>query len=150
METLIEGAYVQAIIGGMMIGASVSFMMLYFGRIAGISGIVAGAVFGRSMCMSFPISFDRGWRLLFLIGMLVGAAVAYKYTGMEKPEVVSANALTIVVSGLLVGIGVTLAKGCTSGHGICGVSRLSARSIIATFCFMLSAIVTVLFVRYLF
>lgn len=142
--------YVQALIGGAMIGASVSLMMLCFGRVTGISGIVCNAVFVRRMPFSFPISFASAWRLLFLIGMVIGAAAAYKYTGMEKPEKVSANVLTIVLSGLLVGCGVTLAKGCTSGHGICGVSRMSVRSVVATLCFMSAAIFTVSFVRYFF
>ncbi len=146
MDALINEIYIRALVGGTMIGVSVSLMLLCFGRITGISGIITHAIFDRKL----PLSFDSAWRIVFLIGMISGAALAFKITGVEKPEEVNANALTIILSGLLVGIGVTLANGCTSGHGICGVSRLSVRSVVATLCFMLSAMLMVFAVRHLF
>ncbi len=128
-----------------MIGVAVSLRMLCFGRVTGISGIIRHAVFVRGM----PISFDNAWRLMFLIGMIGGSVIMVKFTEMEKPIEVNANRLVVVLSGLIVGVGVSLANGCTSGHGICGISRLSIRSVVATLCFMLSAMRTVLFVRHI-
>lgn len=129
-----------SLFGGMLIGASAALLWLTLGRIAGISGIV-GNLAGAS-------PDERGWRLAFLAG-LVGAPLAYALAfGAPKVEI-GAGPVLLAVAGLLVGIGTRLGSGCTSGHGVCGLARLSPRSIAATLTFMATAGVTVFVVRHL-
>lgn len=126
---------VSAAIGGALIGLSAVLLMLLTGRIAGISGILGGLLEARSA--------DRGWRIAFIAGLIIVPVIAGLIGhGMAQPTL-PASWTVIVVAGLLVGFGTRLGGGCTSGHGICGVARLSARSIAATIIFMLTAIVTV-------
>jgi uncharacterized membrane protein YedE/YeeE len=127
-----------AIGGGALIGASASILLLTHGRIAGISGIVGGLLRGGAD--------DRAWRLAFLIGLLAAGVVA----AIAYPSAVGASpvALPLVgAAGLLVGFGTRLGNGCTSGHGVCGMSRLSVRSLVATGVFMVVAALTVVVVR---
>jgi uncharacterized membrane protein YedE/YeeE len=130
----------SAAIGGALIGLSAVLLMLLTGRIAGISGIFGGLL--------NPASSDRGWRIAFIAGLilapLLAAAIGY---GMPTPQLPSSWTVTIA-AGLLVGFGARLGGGCTSGHGICGVARLSVRSIAATAIFMLTAIATVAITRH--
>lgn len=126
---------VSAAIGGALIGLSAVLLMLLTGRIAGISGILGGLLEARSP--------DRGWRIAFIAGLILAPVIAGLIGhGMAQPTL-PGSWTVIVVAGLLVGFGTRLGGGCTSGHGICGVARLSARSIAATIIFMLTAAVTV-------
>jgi len=126
---------VSAAIGGMLIGLSAVLLMLLTGRIAGISGIFSGLLNLRGE--------DKGWRIAFVAGLIlapvIAGAIGY---GMAAPEL-PANWVIISVAGLLVGFGTRLGGGCTSGHGICGIGRLSTRSIVATIVFMTTAVITV-------
>jgi len=131
---------VSAAIGGALIGLSAVLLMLLTGRIAGISGIFAGLLDVRSD--------DKGWRIAFIAGlMLVPVVAGWIGFGMAAPKL-PANWIVIAMAGLLVGFGTRLGGGCTSGHGICGIGRLSARSIAATVVFMATAIVTVAITRH--
>ncbi|WP_028021817.1 YeeE/YedE family protein [Enterovibrio calviensis] len=131
----------NALLGGMLLGVSALTLFAFNGRIAGISGIAGGLL--------KPKSSDVLWRLLFLGGM-VGAGLVSPLIGFNYPDfsslTPSTTPLIAIGAGLLVGIGTRLANGCTSGHGICGMGRLSKRSIVATLIFMGSAFLTV-FVR---
>lgn len=127
---------VQGLIGGLMIGVAAAIMLLGAGRIAGVSGMAARA-FGLS-----DGGAPRGLAWAFILGLPVGAAIVALVAG----PVVSRfpmSALTLVAAGLIVGFGTRLGSGCTSGHGVCGMSRLSKRSIAATLTFMVAGFVTV-------
>jgi uncharacterized protein len=131
---------VSAAIGGALIGLSAVLLMLSTGRIAGISGIFSGLLNLRGE--------DKGWRIAFLAGLILAPVIAGSIGyGMATPAL-PANWAIIVVAGLLVGFGTRLGGGCTSGHGICGVARLSPRSVAATAIFMVTAIVTVAVTRH--
>ena len=133
---------VSAAIGGTLIGLAATLLMLLTGRVAGISGILAG-------CLDFGAA-DKNWRVAFIVGLvmapLVGGLFGYPIPSPQMPDSWS----VIIVAGLLVGFGTRLGGGCTSGHGVCGVARLSLRSIIATAIFMATAIVVVALSRHLF
>jgi uncharacterized protein len=130
----------SAAIGGALIGLSAVLLMLLTGRIAGISGIFGGLL--------NPDSSDRGWRIAFIAGLILAPLLAgWIGYGMPRPQL-PASWSVIVAAGLLVGFGARLGGGCTSGHGICGVARLSVRSITATAIFMLTAIATVAITRH--
>ena len=128
--------FIWPITGGILIGLSAVFLMLSIGKIAGIAGITWGAV-----SSSTDIS-DRSWRWFFIGGLVVGAFLLHVVSGKPIPEVTN-TPVQAILAGLIVGIGVKLGNGCTSGHGVCGMSRLSARSIVATTVFMAVAIATV-------
>jgi uncharacterized membrane protein YedE/YeeE len=132
---------VSAAIGGALIGLSAVLLMLLTGRIAGVSGIFGGLLNLRSQ--------DKDWRIAFIAGLilvpLIAAALGY---GMAPPKL-PANWVVIVAAGLLVGVGTRLGGGCTSGHGICGIGRLSLRSIAATIVFMVTAVITVAVTRHM-
>lgn len=126
--------------GGVMIGLAVVILMIGLGRIAGISGIVRGL---------FTISFsDVWWRLAFLTGLIGAPYIFNKLTGTLPDFAMTGDPYLIVAGGLLVGFGTSLGNGCTSGHGVCGLARLSKRSLVATLVFMLGAIVTVFIMRH--
>jgi len=133
---------ISAAIGGGLIGLSAVLLMLLTGRIAGISGILGGLLDFRSE--------DKDWRIAFIAGLIVAPLIAgWMGYGMPPPELPASWAV-IIAAGVLVGFGTRLGGGCTSGHGICGVARLSVRSIAATVVFMLAAIVTVAVTRHVF
>lgn len=125
--------WVMALVGGVFIGTAVSVMLLFTGRVTGISGIIGGAMFKPK----------EHWRWSFLLGLLVGGFVL----NLIDPSIFSGYLLsdwwTTVVAGILVGFGTLLGSGCTSGHGICGISRLSIRSMIATIVFIIAGMVSV-------
>lgn len=126
--------------GGLLIGLAASAFVLLNGRIAGISGILGGLL--------RPAQGDIAWRIAFIAG-LVGAPLAYGWF-VVLPEVrIEAGDTALVAAGLLVGLGTRYGSGCTSGHGVCGLSRLSPRSLVATLSFMLAGFVTVYVVRHL-
>ncbi len=129
----------SALSGGVLIGAAVALLLLLNGRIAGISGIVGGVL--------PPWRDAVGWRLSFLTGLIV-APLLYKLLGGQLNVQIHASLPLLVVAGLLVGYGTSLGRGCTSGHGVCGLARLSARSAVATVTFMLSAAITLYIARH--
>ena len=120
--------------GGILIGSAAWILILFCGRIAGISGIIGG--------MLSPGTSDRGWRLAFLIG-IIASPVLYGLVHPLPASEVSASWPIVIIAGLLVGIGTRYGSGCTSGHGVCGLSRLSPRSLVATLTFMGVAFITV-------
>jgi uncharacterized protein len=130
-----------ALLGGALIGAASSLLLLASGRIAGISGILGAAL--RRVCP------DRAWRLLFLIGLPLGALVASAIMGRGPAPRMAAPPPVLVLAGLLVGFGTQLGSGCTSGHGVCGLARRSQRSLVATLTFLLTGAATVFVVRHL-
>jgi len=130
----------SASIGGLMIGASAALLLWLNGRIAGISGIVSGAVERGGE----PV----GWRWMFLAGLAGGAAVALLLGEQPLAGITGMSGPVVITAGLLVGIGTRLGAGCTSGHGICGLARLSARSLAATVTFMLTGVATVFVIRH--
>lgn len=131
---------VSALLGGGLIGLASVLLMLLNGRVAGISGILGGA-----LAMS---GGDKVWRLAFIAGLIV-APIVIGLFGYPLPEPqMPASWLLIVAAGVLVGFGARYGGGCTSGHGVCGIARLSARSIAATAIFMASAIIVVAIMRH--
>jgi uncharacterized membrane protein YedE/YeeE len=130
--------WLLALAGGALIGASAALLLLVNGRIAGVSGVLAGLL--------DPRADDREWRLLFMLGLVSGGVAA---RGL-LPAALSARGTTVataLVAGLLVGVGTRLANGCTSGHGVCGVSRLAPRSLAATATFIATGALTVFVAR---
>jgi uncharacterized membrane protein YedE/YeeE len=134
----IPGDWVRALAGGAVIGVSASLMLGLNGRVTGISGIVGGLV--------APTAGDVGWRALFVAGLALGGAAAFA----AMPEAFSVGATApgvVLLAGLLVGFGTRVGNGCTSGHGVCGISRRSPRSLAATLTFIAAGAVTVLLTR---
>lgn len=129
-----------SLVGGLLIGLASALFILANGRIAGISGILGGLL--------RPSGNDVVWRLAFLLGLIMAPAVASLFIATSAPTI-DASAEMLVVAGLLVGIGTRYGSGCTSGHGICGLSRLSPRSLIATLAFMASGMAIVFVMRHL-
>jgi uncharacterized protein len=130
----------SALIGGVLIGAAAALLLVLNGRIAGISGILGG------LLQSTP--GEARWRLAFLAGMLA-APVLFRTAGGTLPNVaIEASVPVLVVAGLMVGFGTRLGGGCTSGHGVCGIGRLSPRSLAATLVFMTTAVATVFIARH--
>lgn len=128
---------VSALLGGALIGMSVSLFLLFNGRMAGISGIMNGLINHN----------DKLWRGLFLIGLMIGGTV---FQTMTEPMVLREDypLLLLIIGGFLVGLGTKMGSGCTSGHGICGIANFSIRSIVATLTFMLSGFVTVFIIKH--
>ncbi|ASV97050.1 YeeE/YedE family protein [Paraburkholderia aromaticivorans] len=126
--------------GGLVIGGAAAVLVLFNGRIAGISGILGGLL--------GPLRNDAGWRVAFLAG-LVGAPVLASLLGRPVVPDIQAGWGEILAAGFLVGIGTRYAGGCTSGHGVCGISRGSVRSLVATATFMASGFLTVFICRHL-
>ncbi len=129
----------SATIGGLVIGLATALFVLVNGRVAGISGIVGG--------MLHPREGDLAWRLAFVAGLLL-APRAYAMFAQQLSATIDAGYPVLIAAGLLVGIGTRYAGGCTSGHGVCGLSRLSPRSLVATLSFMAAGFVTVFVIRH--
>jgi uncharacterized protein len=128
-------AWIHALCGGLLIGAASSLLLLTHGRIAGISGVIGS--------MLSPTTNDRGWQLAFVSGLLAtGALAAIVAPASVGPAVRSYPVM--IVAGLLVGFGTRLGGGCTSGHGVCGLGRLSTRSLAAVATFMVTGALTTL------
>ena len=125
---------IQSLVGGVLIGIAVSILLLFNGKVLGVSGIL-GELLNR------PLS-KNNWRLFFVIGLLISPFIYNIFYQLPTIEMTSNN-LLIIVGGLLVGLGSRLGSGCTSGHGVCGVARLSVRSLIATMTFIFFGFVTV-------
>nr|WP_156530439.1 YeeE/YedE family protein [Burkholderia thailandensis] len=127
--------------GGLLIGAAAALLVVFDGRIAGISGIVGGLLAGRRS--------DAGWRAAFLVG-LIAAAVVANALDWYSMSAVDAGWVRLIVGGVLVGIGTRYAGGCTSGHGVCGISRGALRSIVAIAVFMAAGVAAVFVLRHVF
>ncbi|XKF16264.1 YeeE/YedE family protein [Halomonas sp. BLK-85] len=143
-------ATLQGLVGGILIGLSAVWLMGTMGRIAGISGIVGNLFTQRP-------EGDSAWRITFLLGLISGPLLVMALGGglgnvANAPGMVigepAGGVLLMLVAGFLVGIGTGLGSGCTSGHGVCGLSRLSVRSLVATLTFLVTAIITVYVVRH--
>ncbi|HJR27851.1 MAG TPA: YeeE/YedE family protein [Pseudomonas sp.] len=130
----------SALIGGLLIGTAATLFVLFNGRIAGISGIVGGLL--------RPLAGDVAWRIAFVLGLLM-APLLYRLNAPLPTLQIDAGYPLLIVAGMLVGIGTRYGAGCTSGHGVCGLSRLSPRSGVATAVFMSAGFVTVFVVRHL-
>jgi uncharacterized membrane protein YedE/YeeE len=130
----------SAFLGGSLIGLSAALLMYFNGRVAGISGMISGAFDVKNS--------ENHWRLFFLGGLIL-AAVIFNLFAPHVPATYSRSTLLLIISGILVGYGTRLGNGCTSGHAVCGMARLSMRSIAATITFMSVAILTVFITRHL-
>ena len=130
----------SALAGGILIGLAAAWLILQDGRVLGASGLLGGLI--------PPRSGDWRWRALALLGLIVSPLVA-RFLFAPAAPVIEANAATVVVGGLLVGFGTRLVNGCTSGHGVCGLARLSPRSLVATATFMAAGFLTVFLVRHI-
>ena len=128
-----------ALAGGVLLGLASALFVLLNGRILGISGIVGGLL--------RPRAGDMGWRLAFVLGMLVAPGLYWLVVGPTQPRI-DATWGMVVMAGLLVGVGTRYGSGCTSGHGVCGLSRMSPRSLVATLAFMGAGFVTVFLIRH--
>lgn len=137
MET--EFTPVAAISGGVLIGLASVLLMALHGRIAGMTGILGGII--------PPLAVDWPWRAAFLTGSVIAPALVLA-VGYDVPFNVPVSTAALIIGGLVVGFGATLGSGCTSGHGVCGMARLSPRSIVATLVFMTSTFATVYVVRH--
>ncbi|CAH9018422.1 YeeE/YedE family protein [Candidatus Nitrosacidococcus sp. I8] len=127
--------------GGILIGIAAGMFLFFNGRIAGISGIVGGLL--------TPTRYDFAWRIAFISGLIV-SPLLLSYTGFILINInIDAGYIALITAGLLVGIGTRLGSGCTSGHGVCGLSRLSPRSLVATLTFMIAGFATVYFIRHI-
>ena len=132
--------YMGALVGGLIIGLSTSILLLFTGKIFGISGIIGGII--------KPSANDVLWRIVILAGLILGGLLVYLYYPEAFPTKSETSHGKLLVAGLLVGFGTQLGGGCTSGHGVCGVSRLSTRSIAATITFIAWGVLAVLILNY--
>jgi len=137
---IIEFNVWSSFLGGCLIGLSAFLFMFISGRVAGCSGILTNAILG--------VSGQRMWRVMFIVGLVI-APLLTSSSEYTLPEQYNFDWTILIIAGLLVGIGASMANGCTSGHGICGLGRLSKRSIIATCVFMSSAVITVYISRHM-
>jgi len=129
-------------VGGALIGLAAALLLWLNGRIAGVSGILGGIIAAQEVG-------ERFWRIAFVVGLIIGAAIYAAFRGGLPLELQASN-VTLVVAGLLVGFGTRLGGGCTSGHGVCGLARRSPRSLLATMTFMLFGVLTVYLTRHVF
>ena len=131
----------SAVLGGILIGLAAAGFVLLNGRIAGISGILGG------LLTPAGAGADRAWRIAFIAGILVAPLISWAVFSLPAIEI-NAGFPLVVVAGLLVGVGTRYGSGCTSGHGVCGLSRLSPRSLVATVAFMAAGFITVYLIRH--
>ena len=132
---------IPSLLGGVILGVAAALYVLLHGRILGISGIVSGLL--------HPKLTDSAWRLSLVLGLISAPFLAALFFGIIPVVEIDASWLVIVIAGLLVGFGAQYGSGCTSGHGICGLSRLSPRSLVATLAFMCAGFVMVFVIRHL-
>lgn len=138
--TVLDFDPAPALIGGIFIGLAAAILLLFSGKIFGISGMLSGV-----------LSFKKGeweWRLLIIVGLIIGALIGHELFQTTK-QVETRPYPYLIIGGFIVGIAARIGSGCTSGHGICGIARFSTRSIVATITFILSGIVTVAILRML-
>lgn len=132
---------IPSLLGGMVLGVAAALYVFLHGRILGISGIISGLL--------HPTLSDSGWRLSLILGIVSAPFLAALFFGMFPIVEIESGWTSIIIAGLLVGFGVQYGSGCTSGHGICGLSRLSPRSLVATLAFMAAGFLTVFILRHL-
>jgi len=131
---------IPSLLGGIILGVAAALYVLFHGRILGISGIISGLL--------HPKSGDRAWRMALILGLLTAPLLAALFFEIHPIVEVEADWLAVVIAGLLVGFGTQYGSGCTSGHGICGLSRLSPRSLVATVSFMTAGFLIVFVLRH--
>jgi len=131
---------IPSLLGGIILGVAAALYVLFHGRILGISGIISGLL--------HPKSGDRTWRMALILGLLTAPLLAALFFEIRPIVEVEADWLAVVIAGLLVGFGTQYGSGCTSGHGICGLSRLSPRSLVATVSFMTAGFLIVFVLRH--
>ncbi|NCO76350.1 MAG: YeeE/YedE family protein [Cyanobacteria bacterium] len=138
---VIESSWINGLIGGILIGVSATILLAFNGRIAGISGMINGVL---------EFSSGGSWRILFLGGMLMGGFI-YEYL-LPLPNTPSGdfNLFLLILGGFLVGFGTRMGNGCTSGHGVCGLGRLSVRSLTAVVSFLASGMITVFIMKHIY
>ena len=141
MDQLADANFIGGITGGALIGVAAVLLLLFNGRIAGISGIVGGIFTDNSYA-------ERIWRAVFVVGIICGAALYSLMFGAPNIQLQS-NTPILIIAGLLVGFGTRLGSGCTSGHGVCGLARRSPRSLVATATFIMFGVLTVFLLRHL-
>lgn len=134
---ILEFSWLPALAGGIMIGTASALLMAFNGRVAGISGILGGLLSRWSP--------DQWWRLTFLLGLILGGGVAFYWAPEAFIDITENGTMQVLAAGLLVGLGTRIGSGCTSGHGVCGIGRLSIRSLVATLVFVGSGMLTVFF-----
>ncbi|MEZ4659584.1 MAG: YeeE/YedE family protein [Caldilineaceae bacterium] len=135
-----EFNWMTALIGGILIGISSTIMLAWNGRIAGISGMVHGLV--------TPVAGEINWRWIFLAGLIGGGALYEFGAGFGRTPQLNFMPLAMIIGGLLVGFGTRMGNGCTSGHGVCGLGRLSPRSLVAVITFLATGMITVYVMRH--
>lgn len=135
-----ESSWINGVIGGVLIGLSASILLLFNGRIAGISGMINGAL---------EFTSSQLWRWYFLGGMLLGGILFEYVLPLPSTPSYPFSPILMILGGFLVGFGTRMGNGCTSGHGVCGLGRLSVRSLSAVISFLLSGMVTVYFTRHI-
>ena len=133
-------SFILALIGGVILGAASAALLLFVGRIAGISGITSGLV--------KPVKGEVPWRAAFVGGLIAGGIGLMFFYPQAFPEVFAHGPLLTAIAGLFVGVGTQLGSGCTSGHGVCGISRMSARSMVATVTFIAAGAAAVVVMRF--
>lgn len=131
----------QSLGGGALIGLAAVLLMLGLGRIFGATGILSGLVFVEN-------SAEMSWRVALVVGMILAPLLLFAVTGAMPPLTIPVSPAMIVIGGVIVGLGASLGSGCTSGHGVCGLSRLSVRSLVAVPVFMFTAAVTLYLIRH--
>jgi uncharacterized protein len=141
-EVRLTDSFYLPLLGGMLIGLASTLLLLFYGRIFGISGIVAGLLGTRTK--------DYDWRIAIVLGFLAGGLILLFVKPDALENTVIRTPTATIIAGLLVGYGTRLGNGCTSGHGVCGISRFSKRSIVATLSFILAGVGTVAFVNLIF
>ena len=134
---IVEFSWLPALAGGIMIGTASALLMAFNGRVAGISGILGGLLSRWSP--------DQWWRLTFLLGLVLGGGVAFSWAPEAFIDITENGTMEVLAAGMLVGLGTRIGSGCTSGHGVCGIGRLSVRSLVATLVFVGSGMLTVFF-----
>lgn len=139
MEAVTEFTPWASLFGGVLIGMAAILLMMFNGRIAGMTGIVSGLI--------PPFAVDWSWRAAFIIGA-IGAPMVFLVSGGTVPFAVPLSNTALIIGGLIVGVGVYFGGGCTSGHGVCGMARVSTRSIAATVIFMITCFMTVYITRH--
>ena len=139
---MVQPNLIGGLIGGALIGLAAVLLLALNGRIAGISGIFGGLITATARG-------ERFWRLVFIVGLIAGAGLYVLACG-GLPLELQASRPTLVIAGLLVGVGTRLGSGCTSGHGVCGLARRSPRSLVATVIFMVAGALTVFLIRHVF
>ena len=134
---ILEFSWLPALAGGIMIGTASALLMAFNGRVVGISGILGGLLSRWSP--------DQWWRLTFLLGLVLGGGAANYWAPEAFIDITENGTMEVLAAGLLVGLGTRIGSGCTSGHGVCGIGRLSIRSLVATLVFVGSGMLTVFF-----